>query len=209
VFEDREQAGQLLAKKLLPYKNSGEALVVGVPRGGIPVAVCLAHDLHLPLDFIIARKLGAPGNKELAVGAVGPEGIAVYDQDLIERLAVPKDYLETKKKEIEKEIQKRTKRFRKGGKEKDIRGKVAILVDDGIATGATLEAAVKYLRKKKAKKIVLAVPVAPQDTLEKFKKIVEEIVVVKTPQDFYAVGQFYLHFPQVDDQSVVKLLRRF
>jgi len=205
VFKDREQAGRLLAQKLLPFKRKRDTVVVGVPRGGMPIAIALAKKLNLPFDFIVTKKLGAPGNKELAIGAVGLS-VKVHDKDLIERLGVTEEYLKFEEENKRKEIKELTTKFRKAKKKENIKDKRIILVDDGIATGATLEAAILYLRKKRAKEIILAVPVAPIESVDKFGAVVDKIVVLETPKNFYAVGQFYEHFPQITDEEVLKLL---
>ena len=205
MFKDREQAGRLLAQKLLPFKRKRDTVVVGVPRGGMPIAIALAKKLNLPFDFIVTKKLGAPGNKELAIGAVGLS-VKVHDKDLIERLGVTEEYLKFEEENKRKEIKELTTKFRKAKKKENIKDKRIILVDDGIATGATLEAAILYLRKKRAKEIILAVPVAPIESVDKFGAVVDKIVVLETPKNFYAVGQFYEHFPQITDEEVLKLL---
>lgn len=204
MFKDRIEAGKLLAKKLSQYKSE-DAVVLGIPRGGMPVAFVISKKLNLPLSLVVTRKIGAPVQKELAIGAVGPGGVKVFDQALIKRLRVDQEYIE-KRVEVEKrELKKRIKKF--GEKKINLEDKVAILVDDGIATGATVEAAIKYLRKKKADKIILAVPVSPKDSLDKLGKLVDKVVVLNTPLEFYAVGQFYRDFPQVSDEEVVQLLQ--
>lgn len=207
MFKNRKEAGQLLAERLVDFKGKKHTLVVGIPRGGVPVAFQLAKSLNLPLDIVVTRKLGAPGQKELAIGAIGPKGVSVFDEDLIERLKVEKEYQQSIIQKEKKEIKQRVRKFRGKKKESDFGGKTVILVDDGIATGSTVEAAIKYLRKKGTKRVILAVPVAPLESVDKFKKIANEFVVIDTPKDFYAVGQFYKEFPQTSDEEVIKLLQ--
>lgn len=207
MFEDREEAGQLLADELTAYRKKKDVVVVGIPRGGVPVASKIAKTLDLPLDVVVTRKIGAPGREELAIGAIGPGGVRVFDKDLIKRLSVDDEYKENAIKREKVKIRKRVAKFRKGKKEYDYKSKTVILVDDGIATGATIEAAVKYLGKKEAGKIILAVPVAPLESVEQFKSMVDEFISLKTPKEFYAVGQFYRSFPQTTDEEVIKLLQ--
>lgn len=207
MFEDRVQAGLLLAAKLLLFKSKKNTIVLGIPRGGVVTAKIISQKLHLPLDIIVVRKIGAPFQEELAIGAVGPEGVLVLDSKLISELRVEKDYIDAKTKEKSDEVVERLVKFRGEKKSLNLKNKEVILVDDGIATGATIEAAVKYLRKKSVRKIILAVPVAPKDTLRKFRRLVEKIVVLKIPTYFRAVGEFYRLFPQVTDEEVIQLLR--
>lgn len=206
MFKNRQEAGQLLAKRLDNYKGDKDAIVVGIPRGGVPVASEIAEHLNLPLDVVVTRKLGAPGQEELAIGAIGPEGVFVFDKNLIARLRVDDDYKQMIVERESKEMEERIKKFR-GEREVSFKGKTVILVDDGIATGSTVEAAIKYLRKKEAKKVILAVPVAPLDNVEELEALADEFVAIDTPREFYAVGQFYKDFPQTSDEEVIKLLQ--
>jgi putative phosphoribosyl transferase len=206
VFKNRKEAGQLLAGRLADFMGKEDVIVVGIPRGGVPVASELARSLNLPLDVVVTRKLGAPGQRELAIGAIGPEGVSVFDKNLIQRLQVSEEYKKMIIEREKKEMKERMEKFR-GKKVIDFKGKTAIVVDDGIATGATVEAAVKYLRKKGVKKVVLAVPVAPLESVSELEKLSDEFVAVDTPKDFYAVGQFYRDFPQTTDEEVIKLLQ--
>ena len=205
LFLDREQAGWLLAQKLSSYKGKN-TLVLGIPRGGVPVAKVISNKLGAKLDIVITKKIGAPGQKELAIGAVGP-GERVLYRKLIKRLGVEEKYIEEETKAKQWEIKEKEARFRKGRKKLEVRGKTVILVDDGIATGATAGVAVKHLKAKGARKIILAVPVAPKETIERFKKLVDELVVLEVPFNFAAVGQFYQSFPQITDEEVIQLLK--
>lgn len=206
MFKNRKEAGQLLAGRLADFKGKEDVVVVGIPRGGVPVASELAKYLDLPLDIVVTRKLGAPGQRELAIGAIGPEGVSVFDESLIQKLQVSKDYRKMIVEKEKEEMKERMEKFR-GKKAADFKGKTAIVVDDGVATGATVEAAVKYLRKKGVEKVILAVPVAPLESVSELEKLADEFVVVDTPKDFYAVGQFYRDFPQTTDEEVIKLLQ--
>lgn len=205
MFEDRSQGGYFLAQKLLPYKNKRNVLVLGIPRGGVVTAKIIATKLHLPLDITVTRKIPAPHQEELAIGAVGPNGVLVLDPQLIKELGIEKSYIEAATAQKSQEVVERLVKFR-GGKPQRLIGKTIILADDGIATGATIEAAIKYLKKKKVKKIILAAPVAPKDSLLKLRKMVDKLVVLKAPFDFHAVGQFYRNFPQISDEEVIQLL---
>lgn len=207
MFKNREEAGRQLAAKLQNYKATKNLIVLAIPRGGVVVGKILAQALNCPLDILIIRKIGAPGNPELAVGAVGPSGIRVIDWDLAGRVGANKDYLESQVENLKLEIKEREKKFRGDKKELEVTDKTVILTDDGIATGATIEAAIAWLRTKKAKKIILAVPVAPPEVVEKLKLLVSELIVLDQPDFFSAVGQFYQEFEQVTDNEVVELLK--
>ncbi|OGM55975.1 hypothetical protein A3F62_05370 [Candidatus Woesebacteria bacterium RIFCSPHIGHO2_12_FULL_44_11] len=203
MFETREQAGELLAEKLLACGHPG-VVVLGIPRGGVPVAKIIANRLEAPLGLVVTKKISAPGHEELAIGAVGPKGEAVLDDELIERLGITG-------KELQKQIQKSKVKIRKYKSkfksEVDLKKKAVILVDDGVATGATVEVAIKHLRGKKVGQIVLALPVGPKDTIKRLNRLVDKIVVLETPPDFLAVGQFYRDFPQITDEEVIELLQ--
>lgn len=189
--------------KLSSCKESGY-LLVAIPRGGVVVGKAISDMLGIPLTFVLTRKIGAPGQSELAIGAVASGGIIVRDEKLISDLSVSEKYIN---KEIKKEKKVIAERLKKYGKSTvSLRGKRAILVDDGIATGATVKAAIGYLREQGAGKVVLAVPVAPKDTIAELKPLVDKIVVLNTPDDFSSVGQFYRYFPQVTDEEVINLL---
>lgn len=203
MFEDRINAGELLGAKLSFCKES-DSLLVAIPRGGVVVGKAISEMLNIPLSLVLTRKIGAPGQSELAIGAVASGGIIVRDEKLISDLSVSEKYI---KNEIKKERKVMALRQKKYGKcTVNLRGKQAILVDDGIATGATVKAAIAYLRERGVSKLILAVPVAPKDAVEELKPLVDKIVVLDTPDDFSSVGQFYRYFPQVTDEEVVKLL---
>lgn len=185
-------------------------MVLGIPRGGVVTAKAVSDKLKVPLDILVTRKIGAPNQPELALGAVGPEGTLVLDDKLIAELGVEKDYLNKEIKAQRSEVSRRMKKFRVGKLPLKLRLKPKlniILVDDGIATGATVEAAIKYLRTQKLKRIVLAVPVAPSEAGRRLGSLADECIILETPVDFRAVGQFYQYFPQVTDEEVVQLLQ--
>src|SRR4030042_5263136 len=209
-FESRQDAGKMLAESLKKYgKNS---VVLAIPRGGVVVAAEVAKALKCSLDLIIIRKLGAPGNPELAIGATTSKGGLVVDRDLIESLGVNQHYLHAEHLKQLAEARRREKLYlpagRQGSKGKipEIIGKAAILVDDGIATGATIEAAINAIKEELPEKIVVAAPVAPPTIVERLKKLVDAVVVVSAPEPFFAIGEFYSSFPQVPDDKVIKIL---
>jgi len=205
-FESRDDAGELLAKKLDKFKEN--AVVVAIPRGGIVVGAAVAKRLKIPLDLIIIRKLGAPGNPELAIGATTSKGGIVLDRDLIDQLDIPSKYVHQEHVRQLSEARRRQKLYLKEDRTELI-GKLVILVDDGIATGSTIEAAVHAVREELPDKIIIAAPVAPIETADRLKLIADEVVVLSTPEPFYAIGEFYSDFPQVSDQEVVELLQEF
>lgn len=201
MFEDRKEAGRLLAEKLLGFKD--KALVIGIPRGGVLVAKVVAQKLQIPLATLVTKKIGAPDNEELAIGAIGPKNTLWLDEKLIADLQISHPDLE---KQIEKAKNKVKDYQAKFGNEIKPRDERVILVDDGIATGATLRVAIDYLRQNKAKEIVLAVPIAPLPVVKEFESLVDQLIVLATPANFRAVGQFYRDFPQVSDTEVLKIL---
>ena len=205
MFENREEAGRLLASKLLSYRAK-KAVVLGIPRGGVVVAKIIANVLHLPLDIVVVKKIGAPGNPELAIGSVGPKSTVYWDEDLCQRIGVNKAQKSKLKAQKLNELKEREKTLRQGSKQAFLKKKTAIVVDDGVATGATVMAAALFLRKNKVEKAILAVPVIAQDTLSKVKSYFSEVVYLDAPIEFYAVGQFYREFPQVSDEEVKALL---
>lgn len=202
IFKDRIAAGQLLAERLKDVKAD---LVLGIPRGGVVVASVVAELLKLPLDIVITRKIGAPAQEELALGAVDPDGEVVWDSELLTQLDPPAGGLKFKINEEIEEIKRREEMYRQGKEPLNVENKKVILVDDGIATGSTTLAAVKYLKRHGAK-IILAVPVASQEAIKKVKNEVEECVILETPEYFQAVGQFYHEFEAVTDEEVIQCL---
>ncbi|MDP3758383.1 MAG: phosphoribosyltransferase family protein [Candidatus Daviesbacteria bacterium] len=202
IFKDRIAAGELLANRLTNIKAD---IVLGIPRGGVMVAAIVAKELNLPLDIIVTRKIGAPGQEELALGAIDPDGEVVWDSDLLEQLNPPAGGLKFKIEEAKEEIKRREKLYRGDRGIQGIQGKTVILVDDGIATGSTILSAIKYLKRHGAS-IILAIPVASQDALRKIENEVDKSVVLETPEYFQAVGQFYHQFEAVTDEEVIQLL---
>ena len=179
---------------------------MGLARGGIVVAAAICRAMDVPLDVLVVKKIPAPGQSELAIGALAPDNVSFIDWKFAGRLGIDENYIRTQILELNVQIKQKTSLYRKGRKPIDIRDKTVIIVDDGVATGATLEAAIKWTRKKHARKIIAALPVMPTDSMKKIKPEVDELVVLETPRDFSAVGQFYRDFPQVGDGEVVELL---
>lgn len=204
VFQNRKEAGILLSQKLDIFHNDlAGALVLAIPRGGVVVGAQIADRLHLPLDIIVIKKLRAPGNSELAIGAVGPNGVQFIDWECALRSEVEQNYLDSELTRKRKEVEERVKKF-STGKWHARDYKKIILVDDGVATGATVLAALQYIGQKI--KIILAVPVIAKDMYDTLESEVDKIVALDIPDRFNAVGEFYKEFPQVSDEEVVSIL---
>ncbi|MEM1575333.1 MAG: phosphoribosyltransferase [Nitrososphaerota archaeon] len=207
LFKDRTQAGQRLAEKLLEYKDK-DVIILAIPRGGVVVAYEIAKVLNAPLDLIIPRKIGAPYQPELAIGAVTQDGTIILNEDIVSYLPIPENYIKAEAERQKKEIERRLIKYKGSTIEPNVENKIVIIVDDGIATGATMIAAIVSIRKKKPLKIVVAIPVAPPESLEKIKEYADEIVCLQTPEPFFAIGQFYERFEQLEDEEVIDLLNR-
>ena len=208
IFADRTEAGRKLADKLEAYANRDDVMVLGIPRGGVPVAFEVATRLHAPLDVFLLRKLGVPGQEELAFGAIANGGVRYLDREIVEAVGISDMQIERVAALELKELQRRLQAFRSGRPALDVRGKTVILVDDGIATGSSMFAGIKALRQLQPARLVVAVPVAPNRTCERLKKEVDELVCLQTPLSFHAIGQFYEDFSQVPDEAVIELLKR-
>lgn len=206
IFADRIDAGERLAEALAHLAGS-ECVVLAIPRGGVIVGEVVARALGAPLDVVVPRKIGAPGNPELAIGAVAP-GIRVLDPRMVGALGVTDRYLEREIAEQEAEIERRQHAYRGGRPPQPVEGRVAIVVDDGVATGSTAVAALRWARARGAERVVLAVPVAPPQSLERLGAEADEVVVLETPQPFLAVGEWYRNFDQTTDEQVVSALAR-
>jgi putative phosphoribosyl transferase len=203
-FRDRQQAGELLAS-VVAAAVGGPTVVLGIPRGGVLVAAPVARALGAPLDVVVPKKLGAPGNPELGLGAVAP-GVRVLDEAMIERLGVDPGYLEREIAREEAEIARRTEVYRAGRPSASLEGRTAIVVDDGVATGGTAFAAIAWARMNGPEAVVFAAPVAPLDTAGRLEEVVDQLVVLQTPALFFAVGEFYERFDQVTDEEVAAAL---
>jgi predicted phosphoribosyltransferase len=207
-FRNRADAGRVLAGKLGTYANRPDVLVLGLPRGGVPVAFEVARALNAPLDVFLVRKLGLPGHEELAMGAIASGGVRVINDEVIHLLRVPPDVLETVTHEQEQELSRRELAYRGDRPALDVSGKIVILVDDGLATGSTMRAAVAALRRMKPRSIVVAVPVAAVETCAEMREEVDDLVCARTPEPFRAVGLWYQDFSQTGDDEVRELLQR-
>jgi putative phosphoribosyl transferase len=208
IFPNRTEAGRALALRLRHYGNRKDVTVLGIPRGGIPVAFEVARRLKAPLDILVLRKLGVPGHEELGFGAIASGGIRALNPEIVEALRLsPGDIERVTNREL-KELKRREHAYRGGRPALDVGGRTVILIDDGIATGSGMHAAVEALRQMKPAQIVIAVPVAPASTCDRFRSEVHELICLATPEPFYGVGQFYYDFSQVSDQEVNALLDR-
>ena len=205
LFKDRYLAGKLLAQKLQPYKNHPDAIILAIPRGGLETGFSLAKELNLPLDIVLTKKIGFPGNPEYAIGAVSLNSKVIV-KTLISTGQVSQSYVDEEIKKIRALLQERYKQYLGDKPSLDLKNKIVIITDDGAATGQTLLAAIELIRKEKAKKIIVAVPVGHPDTVEELRKKAE-VVCLESPADFFAVGQFYQHFEQVSDEQAIRLLR--
>ena len=206
IFANRAEAGRSLAWRLQKFANRQDVLVLGVPRGGVPVAFEVAKDLQVPLDVLVLRKLGVPGHQELAFGAIALGGTRILDRHVLREANISSSDVEAVTARERLELLRREEKFRGNLPPLALSGKTVILVDDGIATGASLLAGIRAVRAMEPARIVVAVPVAPPDTCERLADEVDEIICVATPEPFGAVGQFYDEFSEVNDQDVVKLL---
>ncbi len=206
IFADRVQAGERLAEALRPLAGSN-ALVLAIPRGGVIVGEAAARALGAPLDVVVPRKIGAPGNPELAIGAIAP-GIRVLDRRMVVGLGVSDAYLDREIAAQEAEIERRQHAYRQGRPPQPVEGRVAIVVDDGVATGSTAVAALRWAREQGAERVMLAVPVAPPQSLERLRAEADDVVVLETPSPFFAVGEWYRDFDQTSDRQVVDALAR-
>lgn len=208
IFRDRMEAGKLLARQLQKYASRPDTVVLALPRGGVPVAYQIAEALDLPLDIFVVRKLGVPGQEELAMGAIASGGIRVLNEDIIHALQIPEEMIAAVAAQEQRELERREKLYRQGKPPIDIRNKFVILVDDGLATGATMRAAAAALKKQGAKGVIVAVPVAARSTCEELSNEVDEIVCAVTPEPFYGVGSWYRDFSQTTDKEVIELLEK-
>lgn len=207
-FEDRSDAGRQLAEKLGEYQHQPGVRVLALPRGGVPVAYEVAKALGAPLDVFLVRKLGVPGQEELAMGAIASGGIKVVNRDVVDQLRISSDVIQLVARSEQEELDRREKLYRGGRPPLDVEGQTVILIDDGLATGSTMRAAVAALRQKRPAKIVVAVPVGAAETCEDFSHEVDEVICVSHPRSFEAVGRWYHNFTQTSDAEVRNLLER-
>lgn len=206
IFNNRIDAGQKLLEELLNYSDDPDAIVVGLPRGGVPVAAVIANGLHLPLDIVCPRKIGAPFNPEFAIGAITETGEGIFNDVYIRRLDVSQSEIDEVVAREKVEAKNRLHKYRDGLPPRDFKGKTIIIADDGLATGSTMKAAIKSIRGMGADKIVVAIPVSPPDTLDVIRGIVDEVVCLQAPLYFQAVGEFYRDFSPTHDAEVIELM---
>ena len=204
-FRDRVEAGRRLAGALVQYKGK-DVVVLGIPRGGVVVAKEVADALEAPLDIVVSRKIGAPGEPEFALGAVTQEGEVILDRQAADSVGASNEYLESEIREKKEEVRQRMENFRGDAPYPSLKGKVVIVVDDGIATGSSVEAAVMSIKKRDPREVVIAVPVAPPDTVESLKAGGNRVVCLEMPGMFFAIGEFYQRFDQVEDTEVKQIL---
>lgn len=207
-FKDRIEAGQLLAQALARYKNHPNLLVLALPRGGVPIAHQVAKGLNAPMDIFVVRKLGMPGHEELAMGAIASGSVRIINQDVVREYNIPDDVIEAVTAKEQEELERREQKYRQGLPPLDVKNKTVILVDDGLATGATMWAAVSALREQQPALLIVGVPAAAKATCDAFRPIVDDIVCVITPEPFYAVGIWYEDFSQTTDEEVHQLMKQ-
>lgn len=208
LFQDRTAAGKALARKLVAYANRKDTLVLGLPRGGVPVAFEVAQALNAPLDIFLVRKLGVPGQEELAMGAIASSGVRVLNEDIVRSLQLSDAVIDNVLAKEQREIKRREQLYRQNRPFPIVRDRIVILVDDGLATGATMRVAVKAIAQQQPSQIVVAVPVSSAEAYRELSTGVDEIICVEIPQPFNSVGLWYDNFPQTTDEEVCDLLRQ-
>jgi putative phosphoribosyl transferase len=208
LFRDRREAGRFLSGKLMAYTDRPDVLVLALPRGGVPVAFEVARALHAPLDVFLVRKLGVPGHDELAMGAIASGGVRVLNEDVVRGLRISSDVVDRVFAREKQELERRERSYRGARPAPDVRGRTAILIDDGLATGSTMRAAIVALRQQGPARIVVAVPVGAPETCAEFQDEADEAICALTPEPFYAVGVWYQDFSQTTDQEVHELLEQ-
>jgi putative phosphoribosyl transferase len=208
MFQDRQEAGRRLAAELRAYRSLAGAPVLGLPRGGVVVAFEIAAALGLPLDVLVVRKVGFPGQPELAIGAVSETGTIALNRDIISAHGLSMRYVDAEIEQQKEEISRRIGLYRGGKTIAGMEGRTVVLVDDGVATGATMKAAVSTLRQEKPRELIIALPVAPPETAAELRHMADRFVCLETPRVFTAVGSYYRDFPQTTDREVIELLHR-
>jgi putative phosphoribosyl transferase len=208
IFKDRIDAGQKLAEALEKYKNAKDTVILALPRGGVVTGFEVAKELNLPLDIVVPRKIGAPGNPEFAIGAITETGEGIFDEETIKTYGISKDYIENETKKEKAEAERRLKLYRGERPCLVLKDKTVILLDDGLATGLTMRAAIKTVKTHEPKKIIVAFPVGASDSIEILKREADEVVYLDAPFFFGAVGAFYEEFGQTTDEEVIELLRK-
>ena len=207
-FDDRAEAGRLLAERLASYADNPNVVVLGLPRGGVPVAFEVARGLRVPMDLFVVRKLGTPGNRELAMGAIAEGGIRVLDEELVRELAIHRGEIEAVTHQETQELQRRIRAYRGKRDAPNLEGKTVILVDDGVATGSTMRAAIRAIRAHRPARLVAAVPTIARSTFRELRTEVDELIAILTPEPFFGVGEWYADFGQTSDAEVSALLQK-
>jgi putative phosphoribosyl transferase len=205
-YQDRTEAGRLLAERLAKYKNRPDVVILALPRGGVPVGFEVAQALNAPLDVFVVRKLGVPGQEELAMGAIASGGVRVLNEDIVQMLRIPDEMIEATVAKETEELERRERLYRGDRPGLDARGRIAILIDDGLATGSTMRAAAMALRRHLPSRIVVAAPVAAGSTCDELSNEVDEVICAETPEPFYAISIWYRDFTQTTDDQVRELL---
>ncbi len=206
IFQDRTEAGRLLAGRLTRYANQPNVIVLGLPRGGVPVAFEVAKALHAPLDVFVVRKLGTPGRRELAMGAIATGGVRVLNEEVVGGLGIPMEMINAVTEEEKQELKRRELAYRGSYSAPEVRGKTVILIDDGIATGSTMRAAVRALAAQHPTRLIVAVPTVAASTYSELRPEVDEMVALMTPEQFYGVSEWYEDYKQTSDAEVSDLL---
>ena len=208
IFRDRTEAGQLLARELMQFAHQPDVIVLGLPRGGVPVAFEVAAALRVPLDVFIVRKLGTPGQCELAMGAIASGGIRVLNEEVVRGLRIPMEVIDSVAAVEEQELRRRELAYRGSHSAPEVRGKTVLLIDDGIATGSTIRAAIRALNSQHLARLIVGVPTAAATTCRELRPEVDELIALMEPETFHGVGQWYEDFRQTSDEEVTELLRR-
>jgi putative phosphoribosyl transferase len=206
MFKDRKEAGRMLASALTFLKGEKDVIVLAIPRGGVPVAKEVAVAIGAPLDLVVTRKIGVPHQPELAVGAVTQDGEMIVDAEMIGLLGIPASYMKQESARQVEEISSRMKKYRGDRPYPVLEGKTVVIVDDGIATGLTIKAAIQSVKGRNPAKVIVAAPVGPPDSVEEISKLVDRVICLSMPQGFEAIGQFYEEFEQVEDETVRELM---
>ncbi len=205
-FRDRTEAGQVLARCLQQYKNQPDVLILGLPRGGVPVAYEVAREMKAPLDVFIVRKLGVPGHEELGMGAIATGGVRILQDGIVRELGISPQTIEAVSAREQAELERRERLYRGDRPAPTIKGRTIVIVDDGLATGSTMKAAIQAVRQQDPRQVIVAVPTAPSETCEQLKGSADEVVCALTPEPFFAVGGSYADFTQITDEEVRDLI---